>query len=117
MSNDKVTVCRGGDCRKRSETKDLIRHLANIADVETSGCLGICRGPVVVLNSSTKTSKKAGNKPAVKATVIARVRTPKERRDLEAMVRDGAGTSDRLKKRVVQGGKRSKALKRAGVSG
>lgn len=95
-----IAMCSGKACRKRSEHAELHDRLAAEADVVRFGCVGVCEGPVVVVAPS-----------AGEAVVVARVRSPKAQRDLVRAVR-GRGLSDRLARRVVNGSKSSKAVRR-----
>lgn len=97
----KVGMCSGKACRKRSEHAQLHDRLSAEADVVRFGCVGVCEGPVVVVAP-----------PAGQPVVVARVRSPKAQRDLVRVVR-GSELSHRLARRVVDGSKSSKAVRRA----
>ena len=53
-----VAVCAGKDCRKRCEFEKLREALDQRCDVVELRCVGLCNGPVVVL-------EPAGPEPAV----------------------------------------------------
>jgi len=66
-------------------------------------CLGICEGPVVVLMPSDRTA--AG-------TVLAKVRSPKARRDVLRATQSHASLSKRLKSKAVSKKQRLGAMRR-----
>lgn len=99
-----VALCTGKDCRRRAEFEDLHDLLTGIPHVETR-CLGLCNGPVVVVDPR-----------AHHAIVLAKVRSPKQRRDLRRMIERGDRPTKRLAPRVVSGSKRRKALHRLSIS-
>lgn len=94
-----VVVCRGKTCRRSEGHDELRRELEDVAEVVTSSCLDICKGPVVVIEPT-------GEHPAV----LQKVRSPKARRDVRAVVETGAGLSPRLERRQVAKKKARKAL-------
>ena len=106
-----VVLCSGSDCAK--DERVAYRALRNdLVDAgvcfDKSKCLGVCKGPVVVV----------GDGPS--ATVLGGIRSPKARRavvracvaDDPAKVAKGTGA---LSSRVVKKKKRAKALKKAGI--
>ena len=97
-----VAVCGGKDCaRKRpDEHGALTGALDPGADVVTTSCLGICTGPVAVLD------------PEGDALVIAKVRKPKHRRALVEHLGGGPARKP-LRSRIVTGGKAKKARRKA----
>lgn len=96
-----MAICDGKDCRSRPEHADLERALRTVADVTPVRCLGICHTPVAVVVS------RHGDHPAYE-----RIRSPKHRRDLLAVVVGGRTPSKRLAKRAVTGTARRKVLSR-----
>lgn len=104
MADDRairVAMCSGSACRKRPEHAELRRQLSSEVELGRFGCVGVCAGPVVVVEPQ-------GARPLV----VARVRSAKARRDLLRLVR-GRALSDRLRRRIVVGAKSSKAVRRA----
>ncbi len=97
-----VVVCGGKDCaRKRpDEHGALSGALDPGADVVPTSCLGICKGPVAVLD------------PEGDAVVVARVRKPKHRRALLEHL-GGSPARKPLRSRVVTGKKAKKARRKA----
>lgn len=97
----RVGLCVGKDCRKRSELTPLYEALQPACHVTYLPCIGVCKGPVVVVDIDA-------NKPRI----FRRLRSKKERRDLLRLVKDGGPPSDRLRAARVKGSKRKAALRR-----
>lgn len=98
-----AAVCVGKSCRRRPEhgaVREMI--VAAGADVVDVACLGVCKGPVVVLGT--------GGDDAV---VLKKVRGKKARRKLSVAVDSPGKLPKRLRELVVAGSKRVKALQRA----
>lgn len=96
-------MCTGKSCRKRDEHAALRAQLTEIdGDVAELSCLGVCKGPVVVLRPGRDDD----------AVVLQRVRSAKARRDVRRIIGGSDHLSNRLRKRLVFGTKRAKALKR-----
>ena len=96
-----VGVCAGKDCRRSREFGDLTSTLTRCTIVETR-CLDICSGPVVILDPASDD-----------AVILSKLRSSKDRRDLQDVIDRGARLSARLKKRRVLGSKRRAAMRRA----
>ena len=98
-----VAMCTGKSCRRRDEHGALREELAATdTEVVEVSCLGICSGPVVVL-------QPAGDD----AVVLKRLRSKKARRKLCKLSQWPAKLPRRLRDQMVSGGKRNKALHRA----
>lgn len=99
----RVAVCTGKSCRRRDEHVALRDELAATdAEVVEVSCLGICNGPVVVVQPASDD-----------AVVLKRMRAKKARRKLCKLSQWPAKLPGRLRDQMVSGGKRNKALHRA----
>ena len=98
-SRPSIALCTGSDCRKRSEHGVLDRALRGIAEVVPVRCLGLCHSPVAAVLDA-----------AGRHVIFERLRSPKVRRDLVALVARGAQPSKRLADRRVTGTAHRKAL-------
>lgn len=90
-----MALCSGKDCHRHEsygELRDAVRSVATVIPVR---CLDLCDAPVIV------TGPRSSH-----PDVFAKVRTPKQRRDLVAYLQGGA----RPTKRRVTGKARRKAL-------
>ncbi len=97
-----MALCVGKDCRRHDDFRSLRDALDESAtDYVRVRCLDCCRSPVVVLDPDS-----------ADPTVIERVRSGKHRRALVAVVRDGASLGEPLIKRVVNGKRRTTAVRR-----
>lgn len=95
-----VFVCRGREClRHPDRSDDLVEAVAAVAHVITTRCLGVCDGPVVVVDD--------GGQPVV----LRRIRSSKRRSQLRRSARRGRLVSA-LRSRRVRGKKARRALKR-----
>jgi len=96
-----VAVCSGKDCRKREEYRDLRRAIAEVADVQPVRCVDLCDSPVAIVRRDTD-----------QPLVFDKLRTPKQHRDLVALISGGshARPTKRLAARQVTGKARRKVL-------
>lgn len=97
----RVAVCAGKDCRTRVEFDSLCTDLGRVASIDRVRCLGLCDSPVVVLEPESD-----------RPVVLEKVRSEKQRRDVVAVVADGAPLTARLKSRRPKRTQRDKALRR-----
>jgi hypothetical protein len=97
-----VALCCGKDCVKDTGFAELRDALTRDCDVRETRCLGICKGPMAIIGPGAK-----------KPRVLKRLRKRKQRRDLLAVLLDGAPLSNRLKRRLASGKKRRSALRKA----
>lgn len=97
-----VAICGGKDCRKRSECVQLQASLRAACEVRVVSCLGICKGPVAVVQT-----------PAAAPIVLRKLRKPKLLRDLLKLLLHGDPMSKRLRGRRVRGRKRRTAIAKA----
>ena len=104
MSRAAPAVCTGKDCRRSAGFEELQASLSGVAYVETK-CLDVCKGPVVVVDPASPD-----------AVVLAKVRSPKQRRALLLLVARGGDPPDRLARRAVTGSTRRRALRRLKIS-
>jgi hypothetical protein len=95
----RVAICGGKDCRKQSECAQLQTSLQTVCEVRVVTCLGICKGPVAVVQSDS-----------ADPIVLRKLRKPKLLRDLMKMLIDGESMSKRLRRRMVRGRKRRSAI-------
>ncbi|MEL6894140.1 MAG: hypothetical protein AAFP84_21295 [Actinomycetota bacterium] len=94
-------MCAGKDCRKLCEFAKMHDLLAARGDVLELKCVGICKGPVVVVNPTSKD-----------AAVFAKVRSKKQRRSILQAAEGSPETPDALSSLRVSGKHRRSALKR-----
>ncbi len=99
-----VALCTGKDCRGSAGFEALHAALSGVSCVGTR-CLDLCKGPVVVIDPRSND-----------ALVLAKVRSPKQRRELRRMIASGGSPRDRLARRVVTGSRRRTALRRLTIS-
>jgi hypothetical protein len=85
-----VAVCAGKDCRKRGEFAKLRDALDEQCDVTELKCVGLCNGPVVVLDPQ-------GAKPAV----YSKLRSKRHRKLLLAVATGDARARRDLSNRRV----------------
>ncbi|MEM8711958.1 MAG: (2Fe-2S) ferredoxin domain-containing protein [Planctomycetota bacterium] len=105
-----VALCCGKDCVKDKGFAELREALSERCDVRETRCLGLCKGPLVILNAPTCEASLSAD---VEPVVLKRVAKPKQRRDLLKAILDGAPLSERLRRRVVNGKARRSALAKA----
>lgn len=94
-------MCSGKDCKKRCEFAKMYDALDEQCDVVELKCVGICSGPVVVANATSKAP-----------IVLSKLRTKQQRQQLLQVVIDGGAPTKDLAKRVVTNGKRKATLRR-----
>ncbi len=96
MSRPTATLCTGSHCqRKEADAFDDLQRRLTKAGVKVSEvrCLGLCSGPIAVLEVDGRVS------------CFDRLRKPKVQRDLVALAeRSVDEPSDRLARRAVSGG-------------
>ena len=97
-----VALCCGKDCVKDEGFAELREALRRGCTVRETRCLGVCKGPMVILEPDSK-----------KPRVLKRLRKGKHRRDLLALLFEGEGMSARLQRRLAKGKKRRSALRKA----
>ncbi|MFN3258607.1 MAG: hypothetical protein ACE37B_23230 [Ilumatobacter sp.] len=96
-----VALCAGKDCRKRKEFGKLRSELDDQCTVVDLACVGICSGPVVVVNPASK-----------QPLVFAKLRTKRDRRAvIELAVRGGKPTKP-LRSRAVSRSTRTTTIRR-----
>lgn len=98
----RVAICGGKDCCKRPECAELQAALGAACEVRVVACLGICKGPVAVV-------QVASSEPIV----LRKLRKPKLLRDLMKLLIHGEPMSKRLRGRRVRGRKRRSAIAKA----
>ena len=80
-----VAMCAGKDCRKRCDFAKVREDLQVSCDVVDLACLGLCNGPVVVLDAELKNRmvlSKLRSKRQRKLVVAAATGDARARRDL-----------------------------------
>lgn len=95
-----VALCSGKDCRKRPEHAEVRHALAEQCTLLEVKCLGVCKGPVVVLRPTSKTP-----------LVLSKVRSKKQRRQLLRVAPGGIAPPPELARRRVGKSKRKQALR------
>lgn len=89
-------VCRGPDCRGRSQERLCEELRAAGASVLIVGCLGVCRGPVAMLSLGDRWE------------VVCRIRgSGRRKRLVRALARQ---RSRGIRKRIVRGPRRRQAI-------
>ena len=96
-----VVLCAGKDCHKRPEYARFLAELEAVCSVTQARCLGVCKGPVAVLNPDTR-----------KPRAFVRLRKPKQRRDFLRYALGTHDMSNRLQARQLHGSKLKRMLKR-----
>ncbi len=95
---DVAVVCNGASCRGADRKKLCVLLQLEGIEVVPAKCLGVCDGPVAVL---------LGRKPMV----VSEVDSPKARARLHKALANGDEKA--IKRNLVGGSKREKALKRS----
>jgi hypothetical protein len=94
-----VVVCAGSHCRKAGSQRRLCEALSDAGlTVVPAKCLGVCNGPVVAASIKDRVE------------VISRVKGSGARTRLVAAL--GSGRRKPVKRLLVKGGKRERALRR-----
>lgn len=96
-----VAMCAGKDCRKRCEFAKMHDELAERCDVVDLGCVGICNGPVVVVDPA-----------AEQPLVLSKLRKKQHGRLVSELATSGSRPGGGLRSHVVTGSKRKSTLKK-----
>lgn len=94
-----VGLCAGKSCRKSQGFSQLEAALSESCALRKTACLGVCKGPVVVIRQGDEEPE-----------VLKRLRKKKHRRDLLELLSGAAEWTERLQRRRLSGRKRVKAL-------
>lgn len=98
-SSVSAIVCAGPSCRGEGRTKLCTVLLEAGLEVEASGCLGVCEGPVAAASIGDRWE------------VVRKVDDKRRRSKLVAAV--VSGQRSKVRGRLVAGSRRKKALRRA----
>ena len=95
-----VVVCEGSTCRKSGEQRRLCRALTEAGLVVLpSPCLGVCAGPVLAGAIRDRVE------------VVSNIRDPDDRDRVVSAL--GGGKRKKVKRLLVKGGRRERALRKA----